>query len=502
MDSPKNAEQNHQDLESGSMPTRNNGSKNSTMPPQLAIFWRRLMTLSIIEETGVEPVPAYERNETRIIGIFTLWFTLSTNLLPIVTGMVGTLSFGLGLRDASLVILFFSLLCTTPTAYLATLGPATGMRQMIQARYSFGYYGVSLPVLLNLATLTGFCVIDSVVGGLTLSSVNSGRLPPTAGIVIIGLIGLVVSFCGFHVLHFFERYAWIPAVVAIVVATGCGGEHLHKQVLRERSASASQVLSFGALIAGFLIPWAALASDFATYMPPTTPRLETFGYTYAGLFLPTVPLMVLGAAIGGAVPNVPSWQAGYERTSVGGVLAAMLEPAGGFGKFLAVILSLTLIGNLAATMYAITLNFQLLIPYLVHVPRALFAILITAIVIPVSIEAAKSFFVNLENFIGVIGYWSAAFVAIVVAEHVWFRRSDASTYSHGIWSSAKSLPLGIAAITAGLSSIALIVPCMSQVWYIGPIGARTGDLGFEMAFVVTALVYVVLRSAEKRTVGR
>jgi purine-cytosine permease-like protein len=37
-----------------------------------------------------------------------------------------------------LVILFFCLLTTTAPAYLSTFGPKTGMRQMIQARYSFG----------------------------------------------------------------------------------------------------------------------------------------------------------------------------------------------------------------------------------------------------------------------------------------------------------------------------------------------------------------------------
>jgi purine-cytosine permease-like protein len=56
----------------------------------------------------------------------------------IITGMAGTLSYGLRLRDASLVILFFSMLCTIPPAYLSTLGPKTGLRQMIQARFSFG----------------------------------------------------------------------------------------------------------------------------------------------------------------------------------------------------------------------------------------------------------------------------------------------------------------------------------------------------------------------------
>ncbi len=35
-------------------------------------------------------------------------------------------------------------------------------------------------------------------------------------------------------------------------------------------------------------------------------------YTYAGFVLPIVPLMVVGAAIGGAVPNVPEWAAAYE----------------------------------------------------------------------------------------------------------------------------------------------------------------------------------------------
>jgi purine-cytosine permease-like protein len=53
--------------------------------------------------------------------------------------MVGTLGYGLGLRDASLVIIFFSLIAYIPPAFMGTLGPGTGLRQMIQARYAFGY---------------------------------------------------------------------------------------------------------------------------------------------------------------------------------------------------------------------------------------------------------------------------------------------------------------------------------------------------------------------------
>ncbi|KAH0123264.1 cytosine-purine permease, partial [Aureobasidium melanogenum] len=240
------------------------------------------------------------------------------------------------------------------------------------------------------------------------------------------------------------------------------------------------------------------AGDFAVYMVPEASSAKVFAYTYGGLFLPTVPLLVLGAAIGGACPNVPSWQAGYDSTSVGGVLAAMLEPAGGFGKFVVVLLAFSLLGNIAATMYSITLNFQLLLPWMVRVPRFLFAIVITAIVIPVAIRAATSFFNNLENFIGVIGYWSSAFVAVVVIEHAWFRKSDCSAYNHEKWNKANMLPSGIAALGASALSFALVIPSMAQVWYTGPIAKTTGDIGFELAFVVTALLYVPLRYLEIR----
>ena len=53
--------------------------------------------------------------------------------------MLGTLIFGISLRDASLIILCLCAVCTLVVAFLSTLGPKTGLRQLIQARYSFGY---------------------------------------------------------------------------------------------------------------------------------------------------------------------------------------------------------------------------------------------------------------------------------------------------------------------------------------------------------------------------
>jgi purine-cytosine permease-like protein len=388
-------------------------------------------------------------------------------------------------------------------------------------------YLVSIPVLLNLATLTGFCVIMAVVGGQCLSAVADGNLSVTVGIVITAVLTLGISFCGFTVLHNYERFAWIPAIISIVVAVGTGGKELRNQTTYDAPPPASSVLSFGMIVASYMVPWACLSSDFTTYLKPDTSsyvpaafvsssarllfrqsrltnprRLKIFTYSYLGLAVPTVLLMVLGAAIGNAIPNVPAWQAAYDETSVGGVLAAMLAPAGGFGKFLVVVLSFSLLGNLAATSYSVTLNLQLLLPFLVRVPRYLFSLVFAAIVIPVAIRAAADFFANLENFVSLIAYWSSAFLAIVLVEHFVFRKGDCRAYDPEAWNDAHRLPWGVAALAAGVLSFGLVVPSMAQVWWTGPIAETTGDIGFEVAFVVSGLLYVPFRWVERKWTGR
>jgi purine-cytosine permease-like protein len=131
-------------------------------------------------------------------------------------------------------------------------------------------YLVSIPVVLNLATLIGFCVIMAVIGGQCLSAVADGNLSVSVGIVITAILTLGISFCGFTVLHIYERYAWIPAIISIIVAVGTGGKELHKQVVYDAPPSAQSVLSYGMIVASYMVPWACLSSDFTTYLKPDT----------------------------------------------------------------------------------------------------------------------------------------------------------------------------------------------------------------------------------------
>ncbi|KAI0777793.1 cytosine-purine permease [Trametes elegans] len=459
--------------------------------------WSRKLLQWGLETRGITPVPIRERVDTQYSKIFFIWLSCNFNILSFSAGTLGPVAFGLGLRDSCLVILFFNLLCSALPAYLTTWGPKLGLRQMCQARYSFGYFGVILPSVFNLCSMVGFCILNCILGGQTLSSISDGRLSWSVGIVVIAIISLLVSFCGYKVLGWYERLAWIPVLVVYLVALGVGGKHIENPTPVE-PATAPAILSFAATIAGFVITYSPLASDFTIYYKHDVPSWKLFVYSYLGFNIPIILIQCLGAAVVLSAPFVPAWEAGYGEGNVGGLIEAMLQPTGNFGKFLTVLMALSVTGNVAPTLYSFCLSFQVFIPALSVIPRYMFSILATAVIIPVSIVGAHKFYDTLTNFLGLIGYWGSAFGAIVLAEHLAIRRGDFAAYDLRYWRDPRRLPTGLAALSACALACALIVPSMDQVWFVGPIARHTGDIGFELAFFATGLFYIPLRFLELR----
>lgn len=88
------------------------------------------------------------------------------------------------------------------------------------------------------------------------------------------------------------------------------------------------------------------------YLSFLNKSIKIFLYVYFGFLLPSLAWHLVGAAFAAAAPGIPSWDAGFEDgTNVGGLLAAVLSPAGGFGKFLLVLIALSTSCACAPTMY-------------------------------------------------------------------------------------------------------------------------------------------------------
>jgi len=354
-----------------------------------------------------------------------------------------------------------------------------------------------VPSLLSLTSNVGFCILNSILGGQALASI--ANISWTVGIVIISMISLFVSFCGLRVLNWYENCAWIPSLLVFVITTGISGKHFVDTPTE--AATAAQIFSFGAVIAGSMMTWSAFSSDYTAYFHPRVSSWRIFFYSYLGLNIPTITIQCLGAAAAISAPSVTGWKAGFTDGNVGGLLNAMLSPVGGFGKFLMVVLSLSMTGNNAPTIYSMGIAFQTLVPPFAAVPRYVFSVLATVVITVLSIVGQHKFYTALSNFLGIIGYWAGTWVSAICVEHLYFRKGDFARYDILAWNVPSQLPLGAAALSACALSFALVIPSMSQVWYTGPIARTTGDIGFEMAVAVTTLLYIPLRHLENRWRG-
>ena len=115
-----------------------------------------------------------------------------------------------------------------------------------------------------------------------------------------------------------------------------------------------------------------------------------------------------------------------------------------------------------------------------------------------------------------IGYWASAYIAIILFEHLIIRGNSFSRYDLASWDGTerenqdssiafrrpRQLPKGLGAFVACITAGGLAVLFMDQIWWVGPVAEKTGDIGFEMTFAIAAVIYVPARLLELRVVGR
>ncbi|EIW55543.1 uncharacterized protein TRAVEDRAFT_50029 [Trametes versicolor FP-101664 SS1] len=420
-----------------------------------------------IETNGIDPILPEDRTDTKLYQMFFVWFSANMNVLGFGTGSSGPAFFGLGLRDSFVILGIVDLISCVIPAYFAVFGPKLGMRSMVLARYSWGYFGSIIPGAFTVFSMQGFLILNCIIGGQTLASVSS-HLDDTLGIIIIGVLSLIVTFFGYRVIHWYETVAWIPSVITFVVILGLGGKHLTQ-------APCDKLVHYD-------------------------PRLWRVSHEQS-LKLTS---HLLGAAFAAAAPGVPSWEAGFDNgNNAGGLIQAVLAPSGGFGKFLTVLLALSVPSTCAPTLYTFASSFMAIHASFARVPRYVYIFISEAILIPVAIIGARHFYATFVDVMNVIGYWSIVFAAIVIAEHVVFRRNDWERYDLSQYCQPNGLPLGLAAILAFSCACEIIVPCMSQAWYVGPIAnAGTGDIGIIVGFALAGMVYPAFRAIEIAFSGR
>ncbi|KAG4436037.1 hypothetical protein IFR05_008469 [Cadophora sp. M221] len=472
---------------------------------------KRIERILGLEVRGIHRVKENEQTARTTLSfwqIVMMWFSINTAPQNITLGSIGREVYGLGFRDAVLCSVFGGLVGCIPVAYTAGWGPWSGNRTMICARYTMGWWPVKLCVLLNLVILIGYSMIDAVVAGQMLSAVSpNGSLTVQVGIVITAIITWVVTTFGIKLFHYFERYAFIPQTIVLLILAGTAGPKFDTKSSStvEGTTLAGNRLSFFSICLSAAVTYAPGAADFLVYCDPKiATRWKVFAATLLGLSLSFTFTFTVGAGLASGLQNDPTWEVAGAGT--GALVVAGYNGLGGFGKFCAVVSALGLIPNMVAPTYISGIDFQILGRAFAMIPRFIwntFAVVVFAVC---ALAGRNSLSAIFTNFLALMGYWVVIWIAITLEEEFIFRRRRNPSFVWSDWNTPEKLPIGIAALVAFCVGWAGSVLCMAQYYFIGPLAALVGDDGADMGnyvgFAWALLIYPPLRYWELKKFGR
>ncbi|KAJ5887453.1 hypothetical protein N7495_007494 [Penicillium taxi] len=463
----------------------------------------RFTSLNFVESRGIERVPSEERMKAVAMGdymqMFLLWFSVNITANNIAVGMLGPLSYSLGFVDSALCGTFGALLGAAGVAYMGTFGPVSGNRTMVVARFLMGYWPSKLCALLNIAIMLGYGMIDCLVGGQILSAVSGGGMTVVVGIIIVAIITWVVVLFGMRIFHVYERWAWIPQLIAAFVLVGSAGPKFDTNIasIGDSQTIAGNRLSFFSLCLSASVAWAPAGADFYVYFPETTPKWKTFLMTFLGVGLSLTFANLLGVGLASGTFTHTSW-ADANDISSGALLVAGFDGLGGFGKFLSVLVSLGLIANNIPGTYSASLGFQILGQYAERLPRWFWSCVGVVIYTVCALAGRNHLYEIFENWLALMGYWVCIYLVIALEEQFIFRWTSGFRWED--WADMSKLPLGIAALSAFLIGWAGAIVSMDQIYYVGPIADMVGedgsDLGIWVGSAWAMVVYPPLRWLE------
>ena len=445
--------------------------------------------VAAVEPGGAEFIPLNERHGTPL-QLFWTWTSPNFEFATVFVGVIGVAFFGLNFWQATLALVIGTALGSVTHGLLSAQGPSHGVPQMVISRLGFGYWGNALPAGLNSLTAgIGWFAVNSVSGTFALNTLT--HLPKWLCLVIIVLAQIVVAFFGHNLVHAFERYAF-PILAIIFLVAVCW-------IFAKSSPGAPShgggiggfLLTLGAAF-GYAVGWNPYASDYTRYFPPATSKLAIAFWAGLGVFVSCVLLEVAGAA----------------SATVTGIGAINTNPTGAFtGHLPTALADLTLLaialGAVAANVlniYSGALSFTAMgIRLPLALRRAIVALVFGVIGFVVALTGLHDAGTKYENFLLVIAYWIAPWLAVMFCDQFLRRRQDPRQLEVLLFNKKYTNWAGPVAMLAGV--VVSIWLFSNQTEYIGVVPSHVpsvGDLTFEAGFVITAVIYLAWHAITDR----
>ncbi|KAK6205436.1 uncharacterized protein RJT21DRAFT_15853 [Scheffersomyces amazonensis] len=509
-------------------------------------IWRTIARASAkldslgVETRGIERIEPYERSTNKmkqLISVIGLWLSACGGLSSMSSFFLGPLLFDLGLRNTLISGLIGQAVGCAIAAYCSLMGPRSGCRQMVGARFLFGWWFVKLVSLVSIIGVMGWSVVNSVVGGQILASISNGKIPLIVGIIIIAVISLAVAIGGIKQLLKVETLLSLPVNFAFLLLYIVASKKFDYLTLEDAITDVAVIrgnwLTYFSLCYSITSTWGSIASDYYILFPEDSPDLQIFCITFFGILIPTTFVGVAGLLIGNVALTYEPWGNAYAAYGMGGLLNEAFKPWGGGGKFLLIMIFLSLISNNILNTYSAAFGIQLSGRVMAKIPRWIWAFIVTAIYLVCALVGRNKFATILSNFLPMVGYWISMYFIILLEENTIFRTDkfkylytkefphdeDETTserdyivtrqskvnkhYNFKIWNDYDKLTHGLAASASFVIGATGAAVGMSQTYWTGPIAKEVGgDVAMWLCMGFSGLVFPVLRYFELKKYGR
>lgn len=245
-----------------------------------------------IEEISYEYIPEDKRKGNPKELFFT-WFAASTVSTTLVTGALAIIV-GLNFWWATAAIVLGHAIGATIMALHSAQGPKLGIPQLIQSRAQFGYFGVILPMVIVLTMYFGYASMNTILVGQGIQETLGFNINVVVVLSLIPMILLAVY--GQNLIQKSMKMYTIFYTIVFLVLTGLVISQVSMEVLSKGAFTWTGFILAVSICVTWQITYGPYVSDHSRFMRPEDAK-KTFAYSYAGSFLSSTWLMLLGAAI-------------------------------------------------------------------------------------------------------------------------------------------------------------------------------------------------------------
>lgn len=447
--------------------------------------------VAAVEPGGAEFIPLAERHG-RPRQLFWTWCSPNLEFATIFVGVLAVSAFSLGFWSAVVGIVVGTALGSLTHGLLSARGPRAGVPMMVLSRLGFGFLGNALPAGLNaIVGGIGWFAVNSVSGALALSTLTG--MPAWLGLLIVALVQIGVALLGHNLIHGFEKIvlpvlAVVFAITSIVILVQTDPSFVPTDG-QPAGSVAGFLLTVGATF-GYAVGWNPYATDYTRYLPPDSNPKAVGWAAGLGVFVPCVILETVGAASATLAtdPNASPTAAFTEHLP--GVLAALTLLCIAVGAVAA-----NAINIYSGAMSFVALGIRLPLTLRRALAVGVFGVLGFIVALTGLADAGEAY----EGFLLIIAYWIAPWLAVVFVD--WYLRRGAderATEALLFDTSHRNIAGPVAMLIGIVVSILLFSNQTAFTGFVAQAVPQIGDIGFEVGFVVSAVIYWLMRRSAPR----